>query len=254
MEGSIAQMRRAGKKNDREINVPAAAGNSAEVPLPKSAALAGVIFSVLLAVSVVLVRLVVPHYQTDTGLWLHDPSSRNQVRLAVQLVPFSGIAFLWFIGVLRNLFGAREDRLFATVFFGSGLLFVASLFAAAAFTGALVETAAAGRMPDLSTGTYYFARQVTGTFLNVFGIRMAGVFMFSTSTIILRTGILPRWVAYSGYACAVVLLLVITNWLWIALLLPSWLFVLSARVLLQAFLASDMAEEEGFEPPSDLRR
>src|SRR4051812_36651909 len=98
---------------------------------PRAAAIAGVIFSVLMSVSLVIIRLAVPPYQTDSGEWLTDPFRRNAVRFAVQLVPFAGIAFLWFIGVLRSRLGALEDQFFATVFFGSGLLFVASLFASA---------------------------------------------------------------------------------------------------------------------------
>ena len=61
------------------------------------------------------------------------------MRLALELVPFSGIAFLWFIGVIRSRLGHREDKLFATVFLGSGLLFVAMLFAGAAGIGALLS-------------------------------------------------------------------------------------------------------------------
>jgi hypothetical protein len=34
------------------------------------------------------------------------------------------VAFLWFVGVIRDWVGQREDPFFATVFFGSGLLFV----------------------------------------------------------------------------------------------------------------------------------
>ena len=64
---------------------------------------------------------------------------------------------------------------------------------------------------------------------------MAGVFMFSTSTIIFRTGILPRWVAFVGFACAVVLILIITNWPWIALIFPLWMLVISTRILLAEF-------------------
>ena len=52
---------------------------------------------------------------------------------AVSLIPFAGIAFLWFIGVIRTRLGDREDKLFATVFLGSRLLFVALLFLAGAF-------------------------------------------------------------------------------------------------------------------------
>jgi len=60
------------------------------------------------------------------------------ITLSLHLVPFAGLAFLWFIGVLRNRMGASEDQFFGTVFLGSGLLFVASLFAATAVAGAVL--------------------------------------------------------------------------------------------------------------------
>src|SRR5579883_2000756 len=87
---------------------------------PRAAAVAGVVFSLLMTVSLVIVRLAVPQSHGDPGAWLSDPTRRMEVRFAAQLVPFAGIAFLWFIGVLRNRIGAREDQFFATVFLGSG--------------------------------------------------------------------------------------------------------------------------------------
>src|SRR4051794_36940279 len=202
---------------------------------PRAAAVAGVIFSLLLGTTLVIIRLAVPDYRTDHTDWLADSVRRNAVRFAIQLAPFAGIAFLWFIGVIRNRLGAREDQFFATVFFGSGLLFVASLFASAALAGALLQTMADGRAHLINADTYYLARHVVGAALNVFGIKMAGVFIVSTSTIIIRTGILPRWVALSGYACAAVLLFVITNWPWIALLFPIWMLVVSVCILIAEF-------------------
>ena len=202
---------------------------------PRGAAVAGVIFSLLMGTTLIIARLSAPAYQTDPGYWLNDPTRRNALRFAIHLVPFAGIAFLWFMGVLRNRIGALEDRFFATVFFGSGMLFVASLFASAAFFGVLMEAMASGRLQALNADTFYLVRQLGGSFLNVFGIKMAGVFIISTSTIVLQTSILPRWVAYLGYACALVLLLVITNWPWIALLFPLWILVLSVGILLTEF-------------------
>ena len=219
-----------------EESMPATTGRPPRVLAPpRAAAVAGVIFSVLMGTSLVTIRLAVPAYQIDPGAWLNDPTRRNAVRFAIQLVPFAGIAFLWFIGVLRDRVGTLEDQFFATVFFGSGLLFVASLFASAALSGALVEAIASGRFHVLNNETYFLIRQLVGSFLNVFAIKMAGVFIISTSTIVLRTSILPKWMAFSGYACAVVLLLVITNWPWIALLFPLWMLLLSACILLAEF-------------------
>ena len=185
--------------------------------------------------SVAIVRVSVPPQIGEPGAWLAEPSRRSAVRFAVHLAPFAGVAFLWFIGVLRNRLGALEDQFFATVFFGSGLLFVASLFASAALSGAIVESIASGRINRLNSDTYLLARELIKEFLNVFAIKMAGAFILSTSTIIIRTGILPRWIAILGFACALVLLLVITSWPWIALLFPIWMLVLSIWILFAEF-------------------
>jgi hypothetical protein len=206
---------------------------------PRAAAVAGVISSLLLATTLVIIRLAAPDYRTDPTEWLADSVRRNAVRIAIQLVPFAGIAFLWFIGVIRDQLGEREDRLFATVFLGSGLLFVASLFASAVLAGALMQTIADGRAHLVNTETYYLARHVVGASLNVFAIKMAGVFIVCTSTILFRTGILPRWVALFGYACAAVLLFVITNWPLIALLFPIWMLVVSVCVLTSEFRSAE---------------
>jgi len=215
--------------------MPITSSATRDLAPPRAAAVAGVIFSLLMGVTLVIVHLVVPTDQTAPGAWLTDANRRNAVRIACHLVPFAGIAFLWFIGVFRNRLGALEDRFFASVFLGSGLLFVASLYASAAFAAALVETVAHGHINLVNSDAYYLPRQLAGVFLNVFAIKMAGVFMFSTCMIVLRTGILPRWLAYLGIACAVVLLLIITSWPWIALLFPSWMLVVSTYILITEF-------------------
>lgn len=154
---------------------------------------------------------------------------RGTLRFALHLVPFAGIAFLWFMGVLRNRLGSLEDQFFATVFLASGLLFIASLFAATAIAGAFLSEQRSG---SLQPGAYEFGRLAAHGFMNIFGVKMAAVFMFSTSTIALRTSIFPRWAAYTGFACALVLLLIITNWPWITLLFPFWILVLGIYILI----------------------
>jgi hypothetical protein len=120
---------------DREV------GNVRErLRTPRSAAIAGIVFSLLLMVSLILIRLSVPANSTEPGLWIANPVLSNIVILALYMVPFSGIAFLWFIGVIRDLIGEQEDKFFSTVFLGSGLLFVAMLFASAAVAGGLLAS------------------------------------------------------------------------------------------------------------------
>jgi hypothetical protein len=206
--------------------------NGQSLEPPRGAAIAGVIFSVLLIVGLGLVRYAVPADPSLPGVWMTDPGRRKAVRLALDLVPFAGIAFLWFIGVLRNRLGELEDQFFATVFLASGLLFVACMFAAAAIMGALIESVAAS---NIDSATYYFGRRITDALINLFAMKMAGVFMISACTIGLRTAIFPRWVAFSGYACALVLLVVIANWRWITLVFPIWMLLVSAQILLAEF-------------------
>jgi hypothetical protein len=202
---------------------------------PRAAGVAGVIFSVLLIVGLGLIRLSVPADPDEPGTWVADSDRRTTVRLALNLFPFAGIAFLWFMGVLRNRLGAREDQFLATVFLGSGLLFVVILFCAVAVAAGLLAAVAEGHIRLSDGEAYYFARRTVYTLLNIFAFKMAAVFMFTTGTIGLRTAFLPRWVALVGYACALLLLLVITSWPWIGLLFPLWVLLVSAVVLTTEF-------------------
>jgi hypothetical protein len=138
---------------------------------PRGAAVSGVIFAVLMMLGLSLVRYVIPADLKTPGAWIIEPRNRNAVLLALKLVSFAGIAFLWFIGVLRNRLAELEDRLFATVFLGSGLLFVASLFGAAAVTDARVQSVGAA---DISSGIYYFGRTMGDALLNLFAMKMGG--------------------------------------------------------------------------------
>ena len=156
------------------------------------------------------------------------------ISLALNLLPFAGIAFLWFIAVVRDRLGAMEDRFFATVFLGSGLLYIAMTFTSAALAAGLIRVLS--NSPEIlrQTGAYALSRAQIYQTMNVYGIKMAGVFMFSTSTILLRTGIVRRWIPLLGYALGLVLLLSIGIIVWIPLVFPMWVFLLSAVILLES--------------------
>ncbi len=195
---------------------------------PRAAAFAGIIFSVLMITALVLLRISVPPRLSTTGAWLTEPGKRAAVAVALNLVPFAGIAFLWFIGVIRDRVGEREDRFFATVFLGSGLLFVAMLFVAAAVAGGLIAGASLG-LPDSST--LVLARNITSGLLNVYSMRMAAVFTLSTVTIARRTQIVSRWLTIAGLAAAVVLLIGVGISPWVELVFPAWILALSVDIL-----------------------
>jgi hypothetical protein len=203
---------------------------------PRAAAVAGIIFSVLAITALTLLRLSAPPSPAVAGTWLTDSGHRAALAIGLNLVPFAGIAFLWFIGVLRDRIGEREDRFFATVFLGSGLLFVGMLFVGAATAGALVAGATSANVP--ASGTLSLGRNVTTSLLNVYAMRMAAVFTLTTVNIARRTQIVSRWLTLAGLACAVVLLVGVGINPWVELLFPLWILALSLDFLLADFRAA----------------
>ncbi len=201
---------------------------------PRAAGIAGIAFAILFTIALVSVRLVVPVRPSDAGRWLSQRARRDEVLFALAIIPFAGIAFLWFIGVVRDRVGESEDRFFATVFLGSGLLFTAMLFASAATAAGLVATAGSHSRSLLTSGAWAAGRYVTDGLMDI-AMRMAGVFAIASSTILLRTGAAPRWLAVAGYASAVLLLLAVSLFAWIQLLFPVWVLVVSGHILVAGF-------------------
>jgi MFS family permease len=202
----------------------------ANLKTPKAAAIAGMIFSVLLIVVLWLLRISVPDDPQEPGSWLNSQS--GTVALALNLVPFAGIAFLWFIGVLRDRLGQREDKFFATVFFGSGVLFLGMLFAAAAIAGALLISFEAAPAQLINSATFHFARAAAYSVMNVYTVKMASVFMITTSTIAIYTGFAPRWLAILGYIFALMLLFGSFYLSWSFVIFPLWVLALSIFIFL----------------------
>ena len=195
---------------------------------PRAAAAAGIIFSVFLITALVLLRISVPARPAVPGSWLTDSGRRTAVAVALNLIPFAGIAFLWFIGVLRDRIGEREDRFFATVFLGSGLLFVAMMFVATAIaTGLIVDASSA--QPQAST--LVLGRNVTSILLNVYSMRMAAVFTLTLVNIARHTEIVSGWLTIAGFATALVLLVGVGISAWAELLFPVWILALSVDIL-----------------------
>ncbi len=123
--------------------------------------------------------------------------------IALNLLPFAGIAFLWFIGVVRDRLGEGEDRFFATVFLGSGLLFVAMLFVSGADASALLVDPGSDSVAPNDT-VWSYGRRFTYSLISVYAMRMAGVFMMSTTTLALRLGFVPKWMVYAGFIGAII--------------------------------------------------
>ena len=198
---------------------------------PRSAAIAGIIFAVIYGTSMVLLNISLSQ-ETATGLarTVTDPRT---VALALNLIPYAGIAFLWFIGVIRDLLGENEDRLFATVFLGSGLLFLALTFIGAALAAGLLSALAISSSTLVQSGVVFYGSTVVYNIFNIYAVRMSGVFMISLATIWFRTGVMKRGWAYLTYVLALVLLVSIDYSFWVTLILPLWVLVISVYILIR---------------------
>ena len=197
---------------------------------PGAASIAGIIFSVLLSTILILDRVLIK--VDGSEVWLE--TGTKAVSLTLALVPFAGIAFLWFIGVVRDHLGHLEDQFFSTIYFGSGLLFLAMLFVWAALAGSILT----GFDPDAETlidrTTYAFGWMFMDEIISVYALRMAGVFVASLGMVWNSTGAMPRWLAIITLVVALGLLVgvgFISFFWWVRLSFPAWVFLVSIYIL-----------------------
>jgi hypothetical protein len=190
--------------------------------------IAGMIFAVLFGVCVTLVRSGVGNASDSSGAWLAE--GRGQVELALALLPFAGIFFLWFIAVSRLRLGRYEDRFISTLVLGSGLLFLGMVFVAAAL-GAAILAAYSHSAAFAGSETYVYVQFAFAQLFGVYALRMAAVFLICQATAWLRHGLMPKWLALPTYVVALVLLFVVGMAAWAILIFPVWVFLVSAYLL-----------------------
>lgn len=197
---------------------------------PRAAALAGVLFALLFGGALVLLRLSFPDELEPNADWL-DEGATTRITIGLALIPFAGIAFLWFLGVIRDRFKEAEDQLFSSVVIGSGLLFLAMIFVSAALAGGILATVPMVTDESSRVEVANFGRAVMLQVSNIYALRMAGVLLISLATMWLRTGVLPRWLAITTYVVAAVLLVVTSVSLWVTLIFPAWVLGVSIFIL-----------------------
>jgi len=213
----------------RAVNAPPELARlAATMRAPRAAAVAGIVFSVVFGLALALLQSAVPVDPADVGDWIFSDSQRTRAELALSLLPFAGIAFLWFIGVVRDQLGDREDRFFATVFLGSGLLFVALMFVGGAAMSALIGL---GEDGELDPDVWRFGRRFVFAAMNVYALRTAAVFTITASTLSGRLGAMPRWLQIAGYLTAVALLFGPTFAPWVVMVFPIWVLAVSIQIL-----------------------
>jgi hypothetical protein len=216
----------------------AAFGDAPESKLkaPRAAGVAGLVFAALFVVALLLVRR---HPAADStaqevALWYLGPNRTNVGLVGIYIVPFAGIAFLWFTAVIRASVVELRDRFLDTTLLGSALIFIAMLWAAAGSGGALLAAVKFLDAPIPTPDAVGVARALSYTFFYVYALRAAAVFVMVTSLVGLRSGGLPRWLAFAGFVLAVVLLVGVSYISLVALLFPAWVVAVSIVMLRRA--------------------
>lgn len=229
----------------RAEDAAAAATPGAWRKLALLAAVAGIIFVVLYVASFLLLSSTPLGSASDQEIldYYADGTNLTLTLAAMGLMPFAGIAFIWFMVALRAVGGStgkRVSRVVGHVQQATGIIFVALLFVA---TAALVATPAAIQFADAETDPIVarILPLLSSAILLMFGMRMAAMFVFTTSSIGLATGLLPRWFALAGYLVGLLLLLAFTFATWFVLLFAAWVLALCLLILWRYFKAAPAA-------------
>ena len=196
--------------------------------------MAGILFAVTFGVIVVLFRTVLPLDPRAAQHWFANASDRRALDIALGLVPFCGIFFLWFVGVVRSQIGDAEDRFFATIVLGSGLLFIAMLFVFGALFGALISLTELYH-GDPPLAMWRLGREISFNIAIVYAMRVGAVFMFSSSIIALRLRIHVRPIVVIGFAGALLLMFASPTTPWLQLVFPFWVLLVSINILVLTY-------------------
>lgn len=201
----------------------------------EAAAVAGLAFAVLDIIALILLSSAPGPSASNSEItaWHSDPANRTSLTIGLLLSVVSAVLFLWFVAVIRRRVGDREDRFFATVFFGSGILLTGVMLvgAAAVASPAVTVDLAGGRVADAGVLT-----AMTGygtTLLLVVLLRIQAVFVISTSTLALRSNAFSRWLSYFGYGIAFAMFFIPVLTRPLGLAFPIWVGVLSAALFVR---------------------
>ena len=195
----------------------------------EAAAVAGIVYAGLAVWAMSLFSSVPDLSLSDDQLteWF----SNGNLILGLNLAAISSIAFLWFVAVVRRRIGDQEDRFFSTVFVGS-----ATLYLAVWLTGAAILTAPAIALAiqdDLrvTQDTATLAAGSAAALILVVAPRLQAVFVISTSTLLLRTRTMPKWLSFLGYLIGVCLFVIPTIFQFLGIGLPVWVLIASITIL-----------------------
>jgi len=195
----------------------------------EAAAIAGLVYAVLAIVGLSLLSQFPDLDQTEQEItaWFDDPAHQSSLIIGLNLVAVSSVAFLWFVAVIRRRLGDLEDRFFGTVFFGSSIVYVALWLVGAAALAAPAVTTTVLASSSVSEESASLAAGIGAGLVLVVAPRMQAVFVITTSTVILRSAILPRWLAIVGFVAGAGMFVFPLVYRPLGLAFPVWVFIVS---------------------------
>lgn len=210
---------------------------------PRSAAIAGIAYSILMITSMILTASISQTKPENITRDLLESWSRTAT-IVITLIPFAGIAFLWFTGVIRDRLGEMEDQFFSTIFLTSGTIQVVLLFLWGAIFGALMVTRTIASVGLVDEGMYVFGFALMNEIIGNYGLRMAGVYMSAINSLWTKTGLMPRWLTIGTYLLALVFLVAAERIREARYLFPAWVFVVSIYILILNYRRTHDQESE----------
>ncbi|MFM7597481.1 MAG: hypothetical protein ACKO70_03765 [Actinomycetota bacterium] len=178
----------------------------------------------------VLFRSAFPFDAAMGGSYAPIPEAIDRGRWALLLLPYVGIAFIWFMASLNYSLGHADHRLFTTVFLASGMILVGLVFVAGAVGSAELEAMAAGI--DRSEPSRIIPGATVNALLINYSARMAAVFCLALATFGRLRSLLPRWLTLLGTLTGLFLMLVPFGVRHIEFVFPAWIAVVSAYLLI----------------------
>jgi magnesium-transporting ATPase (P-type) len=195
-------------------------------------ALAGVLFVALFAVALALSGNT-GDTPSEVQQWYADDGNQTKQIVAWFLYVGSALAFLSFLGTLRDMLVRAEGGpgTLSALVFGPGLVF-AALYVAGVSLFAAPASLADDTDFKLDSNTAQLFNNA-GYFLLVGGVMVASILVLSTSTAALRTGILPAWLGWAGLIVAVAM--IFAFFFLPILVFVAWVLVVSLVMLVAAW-------------------
>jgi hypothetical protein len=129
---------------------------------------------------------------------------------------------------------ARPADLTQGLQLASGVAFVCMLFAGTAAAGAAALMLHFSNVPAPPVSVDRVLTSVGYGLVFVYGVRVAGMFAITTTTLAQRAGLMPRWLAVLSYLMAAFLLVTTTTQPATLLVYPAWVLILSFALVRSA--------------------